>query len=212
VNEVTTAESPATLLGALDDEAFARVVRGNLGSGENYDAVWAELTDHRVIQRTQSVLAAMRADVDVQLGRATADLRDEKNECLERGEPGKADFRAARAEHVEWRRRALGFKLLVERRQRAVRQRMQSLHIDGTAVANRKGLRHQRNLDALFVLASAVADHRRAVSGPGEDEPEDEELWDALGSVIVVTNRGEMTLGDWVAHVEDLRVRHGEAS
>lgn len=203
---MTTAASPTALLTAMGDEAFTRFVSDHLGTDDNSEAVWASLTGPAVIQRTETVLASMVSDMSGQFALRNQMLRDLKDECRERGDAGKADYRVAKREDGEWRRRALGFRLLVDRRRRAVTQQIMTLGLHGEAsMTNRKGLRHRRNLDALYELARAVAEHKRAVSDPDGDEPEDEDLWDLLDSITVVTGHGEVPLGEWVSLAEAAR-------
>src|SRR6202000_3190079 len=106
---------PAAALAAMDADDFDALIRASIGVRDN-PAVWDALTDPAVITRTRTVLAALHTDVQNQLNLANVSLQQAKDEGYALGEEGEQSYFSAGAEQNEWRRKAIGFRRLVEQR------------------------------------------------------------------------------------------------
>jgi hypothetical protein len=191
----------------MDSGDFEAVVRDSLGPGAPA-VVWDALTSPEVINRTRAVLAGLRADVQNQTALANADLRQVKADGLRRGEEGKQELFDARAEQAEWRKRALGFQRLVEKRLALVKSRMprspQRGHMPDGPGGTKPARKHNRQ--ALEDLARAVALHQgRVISGEG-GEDDDDTLWACLRTITAVNAGGEiLPLIDWLDYLDEVR-------
>ena len=190
----TEGGTPAAALAALDGDDFDAVVRASL-SPKADPAVWDALTDPAVISRTRAALAALNSDAEHQLALANASLDVS-------GGGGRQAYFDAKAERAEWRRKALGFRRLVQRRLTFVNSRIPrpAQQPSGSGVARR------RYAEALEALARAVAAHRdRVLSGEG-GEDDDDTLWDCLDRITVADGKGgDQPLADWLDFLDEVR-------
>lgn len=184
---------PASALAALPDDDFAVLVRASIGR-EADTAVWDALTDPAVIARTKVALAAIHSDVENQLSLAGATLQAVTG--------GREAYFGAKAAQAEWRRKALGFRRLVQLRIALVKQRTPrpANQPSGSGIARR------RYAEALEKLARAVAAHRdRVLSGDGSED-DDDDLWDFLDEITVPDGKsGEQSVADWLAYLDKIR-------
>lgn len=192
---------PASALAAMDADDFDALIRASIGIRDN-PAVWDALTDPAVITRTRTVLAALHTDVQNQLNLANVSLQQAKDDGYAMGEEGKQSYFAARTEQNEWRRKAIGFRRLVEQRLAFVKSR--AVRPEQRPTGSKNVRRH--NWEALEKLARAVASHRdKVLSGQG-GEDDDDTLWDSLDKITALTQTaGEMPLADWLEWLEDVR-------
>lgn len=181
----------------MDDDEFGTLVADHLGA-EEPDSLWRELLSAANCRRTREVLAAMNTDVSFQLQQRTAEYRS-----LPRMDP--AEFAEIRREYHDWRSRALTVQRLARRRlgqadaarrvfgvadQQAARARGDARR---AAEAERLAAHAERHENeqrvkyaAVLQLARAIARHRLAVLGDG-DEPADcdLQLWAVLDETEV---------------------------
>jgi len=190
---------PPAALAAMDPDAFAELVRASIGKEAGPD-VWDALTAPEVIHRTRLALGAIHADVQNQLSLANAKLEDVN---------GRDAYFSARAGQAEWRRRAIGFRGLVERRLTFVKSRIPRAPAQQPAGS---ALTRMRYREALEKLGRAVAAHRdRVLSGEG-GEDDDDSLWDHLEAITVPNGRGgEMPLSEWLDWLDDMRAEDASA-
>lgn len=194
-------------LAAMDSDDFEAVVRDMLGPGAP-PAAWEALTAPEVINRTRAVLTGLRTDVQNQTALANADLQQVKADGLRRGEAGKQELFDARAEQAEWRKRALGFQRLVEKRLALVKSRTPHSPQRGNMPFGPGGTKPARkhNRQALEDLTRAVALHQgRVISGEG-GEDDDDTLWACLRTITAVNAGGEeLPLEDWLDYLDEVR-------
>lgn len=197
------------VLAAMNSDDFGALVRDALGPGAP-GVLWDALTSPEVINRTRAVLGGLRADVQNQTALANTDLQQAKADGLRRGDEGKQDYFDARAEQAEWRKKALGFQRLVEKRLALVKSRTPRppVPVQGHMPYGPGGTKNARkhNRQALELLARAVALHRsRVISGDG-DEKDDDSLWECLRTVTAVNAGGEeLPLEDWLDYLDEVR-------
>src|SRR5690606_25212696 len=82
--------------------------------------LWELLTHPALVRRTHNVLTALYRDVEDQLAERRAEMESYRQECYEQGEPGKEEWYRAEGEHQHWRRRAIGYRRVVNRRLRGL--------------------------------------------------------------------------------------------
>jgi hypothetical protein len=190
----------------LSPDEFGELIRANLGK-EADPALWDALTHPAVINRTKTCLTSIITDLVNQQQQANAELEEFQGECFARGEEGKAEFFAFKAEQAEWRRRIAGYRRMVEKRLAFVKARIaQSARPQSPFGAGFTKNARKHNRAALEKLASAVAEHRRRVTSGDGDESDDEALWACLGSVTAIISTGEeLPLNEWLEYLEDAR-------
>jgi hypothetical protein len=195
------------LLAAMDPDDFEALLRSLLGPGAP-PAAWDALTSPEVIERTRVLLTGWRVDVQSQLAVANTDLRQAQAEGMKRGDEGKRDYLDARSGQDEWRRRALNFQRLVEKRMALVKARTPHPQAQKHTPYGPGGTKPARkhNRQALEDLARAVALHQsRVISGEG-GEDDDDNLWDCLRSITAVNAGGEaLPLIDWLDYFDEVR-------
>jgi hypothetical protein len=197
------AYGPAALA-AMDPDDFRRLVEDSVGNHAD-PALWDALTDPRVIVRTRKCLGAIHQDLEAQLALRNADLEEFRSECFARGEEGKHDFFARKAEDAEWRRRVTGYRRMVQRRIALVDSSVYRPAHPPAGTGTRK-----QNQAALEVLTRAVMEHRRAVTSGRGDESDDQKLWACLEQITAATAKGgEMPLAEWLEYLEDVRENEG---
>jgi hypothetical protein len=197
---------PVAALAALPSDEFGELIRSSLGR-EASAQLWDALTHPSLRVRTKDCLSGILTDLLNQQQIAKAELEEIEADCLARGDEGRAEYLAAKADKADWRRRLVGYRRMVEARLSFVKDRTQrpvqtpSPYGRGLSNAARK-----HNRDALEKLARAVAEHRhRVMSGDG-DESDDERLWACLEDVTAMNRLGdEMPLAEWLEHLDDLR-------
>lgn len=181
--------APGAALAALAADDFDAIVCASIGK-EAHPAVWDALTDPAVISRTRTALAALNSDAEHQLALANASLDIS-------GGGGKQAYFDAKAERAEWRRKALGFRRLVQQRLAFVNSRIPrpANQPPGSKDARR------RYAEALEALARAVAAHRdKVLSG------DDDTLWDCLDQIAVPDGKGgERPLAEWLVFRDEVR-------
>lgn len=199
--------SPAALK-AMGPEEFAALVSDSI-SPDTDPNVWDALTGPLVIGRTRKCLGSLKADVQAQLSFHNAELeRLRGGGCGIGDQEGEQRYRAAKSERADWRRRAVGFRLLVDKRIALVKSRMAagpaqppSPYGPGFTKAARA-----HNRAALEKLALAVAEHQRQVTSGDSDGSADEGLWQHLIDVTAITGDGEeLPLGEWLEYLANLR-------
>lgn len=189
---------------SLSPDEFNDLIRANLGR-EADPALWETLTTPALVNRTKSCLSAIIGDLGAQLQQANAELEEFQGECFARGEAGKADFFAAKAEQAEWRRRISGYRRIVEHRLAFVKARLPRPAQNPYGAGFTKNAR-KHNRASLEKIASAVAAHRRRVTSGDGDEGDDEALWGCLSSITAITSTGEeLPLSEWLEYLEDAR-------
>lgn len=190
---VTTAPG-ATALAAMEADDFKAVVSASLGR-EADPAVWDALTDPAVIARTRVTLAVLNSDAERQLALANAALDIS-------GGGGKQAYFDAKAERAQWRRKALGFRHLVQQRLALVNSRIPRPPNQPAG----SGAAKRRYAEALENLARAVAAHRDKVLSGKAGLDDDDDLWDFLDQITVSDGKGgEQPLAQWLAFLDEAR-------
>lgn len=109
-----TAEYNITKVAALSDERFREFVEKHLNPHTGDPAAWDALYSRDLMPRTTGVLQDMWEKVTTTLGVKKVEADAFHLESVERGT--KQDWFAYRLEYTEWRRRAVAFQLMVQRR------------------------------------------------------------------------------------------------
>lgn len=178
-------------LGNMAASTYALYVREHLFD----DGAWEDtLLDPRLAPRTHAALKSLHVDLDGQLGARRARLDSIKTG----GAPSPA-YRRAKAEHDEWRARALGYKSAVSKRLADAADAVARAHRNrgpAAPVINKTA----DNVRALFALAYAVLMHREACDAEGiRPEPHDFNLWAKLDELTHYAGSiGEQPLIDWL--------------
>lgn len=200
----------AAALAALDPDAFTTLVHASIGNDAD-PAVWDALTHPAVIARTKKCLGSLHADLQTQLAMVNAELDEIRGDGLGRGDEGKREFLEAKADQADWRRRAIGFRRMVERRMALVKSRTPTgpaQPVSPSPGFSKTARKHNRA--ALELLARAVAGHQQKVLSGGGDEGDDETLWGCLSSITAITAEGELPLTEWLEYLDDARENDGE--
>jgi hypothetical protein len=188
----------------LSDENFQILVDNNLGN-EAPTELWDILLHPLVARRTFTFLNNRFRDVEDQLAERRAGMESLQQECFSFGPDGKQAYFAAKGEHEEWRRRALGYRRVLGARLReakAVLYRAEHLPVKRTKPNPPNPARKIRQMDTVFRLAWAIHEHQQR--SHGEDirpEPHDVALWEALNEIEVETSTGQVTVADFLADI-----------
>lgn len=189
--------SPAAALAALPDDEFHDFVESMIPPQRD-ESIWETLTDPALIHRTRAVLSGIHRDVEDQLSLHNA-------KALADGVKGTQAFRASLASRAEWRRKAIGFRRLVQQRLAFVKSRIPREVPQAPGAASMKA----RYANALETLARAVTRHRDAVLGNTDDDATDDELWAALDTITLPAGPyGSQPLTEWLDFLDE---RRGEA-
>lgn len=196
-----SAEAAADLLAALDETAFSEFVRSAISPAPDTE-VWAALTGPKAVRRTLLVLTALNLDVEGQLASRKAGMDDFQAQCWASGASGRSAWFEGKREYDEWRRRALGWRRMVQRQMMFAKR-----HAAAAAPARvpnpQKAESRKHNHDVLLDLARAVVRHQQRVQNGEDAGPEDDEaLWSKLTSLTVMSRAGDMPLGEWVGFVD----------
>jgi hypothetical protein len=97
------------------DEAVQTDVQGH-ASDEQAELLQSQLRDWL------DALVLLKRTVELQFSRRRAELETFRQECLQKGPSGKSAFFTKKAEHDEWRAKAMGYASAVERRLKHVRR------------------------------------------------------------------------------------------
>jgi hypothetical protein len=187
-------------LAAMSDEDFAAVIRAAIPHSAD-PATWDALTSSSVIARTKLALTAIHLDVESQLSLASARFE------AARGDGWQA-YTDVKAEHADWRHRALGFRRILQQRLRQVKSRMPAPVPHQPA---EPGQSRRRFASALEELARAIAAHRDHVlhsdgTNDDADDESDDNLWDCLDLVLLPDGHGgEQSLASWLAYLDKAR-------
>lgn len=181
---MTTREDMLRNLQNLPPADFQTLVAKNLDRIKHAN-LWELLTHPALVRRTHNVLTALYRDVEDQLAERRAEMESYRQECYEQGEPGKEEWYRAEGEHQHWRRRAIGYRRVVNRRLRETKE----LVTTGQAVPSPPDpTRKVRQLDTVFRLAWAIEQHRTQTLERGlVPDDHDVALWRCLESVLVDT-------------------------
>lgn len=165
-------------LDTLDDAQYEQIILGNVNPRYRTPEMWEMLTCGERIDRTRTLLSGIHQRTAATLRRRKAERDEFQQECWVRGEAGKRDWFATRAEYENWRRRAATFH-----------QGIQACISELTKISkdrSRTGNHRDAARETLRLLAIAVqrhqAQHAKAGSIAGQ---EDYELWQALDRLTV---------------------------
>ncbi|MFE1451971.1 hypothetical protein [Streptomyces olivaceoviridis] len=168
-------------LSELDDEQYEDLAITQAHPGSRDPEIWSQLSSPEHIERTRAVLANVHARTAAALRRRKTEREAFQQECHARGEAGKKEWFATRAEYEKWRRGAAGFHQMV---QSAISDlgKAQRNH-------NRKALTQrssQEAREALRKLSIAVQRHQAQHAKAGSiAEQQDYELWQLLDRLTV---------------------------
>lgn len=189
---MTNSETMLRNLLDLPEPDFQTLIEKNLDRAKQ-PKLWDLLTHPYLVRRTHSVLTGLYRDVEDQLAERRADMESYRQECYGRGDEGRAEWFHAEGEHQGWRRRAIGYRRMVNRRLRETK----SLVTTGkTAPLPPNPDRKIRQLETVFRLAWAINQHRTRTLDQGVIPDEhDVALWRSLDQVAVDTaGDGQMTV------------------
>lgn len=174
----------ATSISQLDDPAFREFITTNIHTADDTKAVWEQLADRRVADRTIETLRDLRLQTEGSMSRKRRELAEFQAECLLRGRRGRQDWLAAKREFEDWKRRANNFRRMVEARQIQVRTRMKFGYEERARV-------DQGARDALAKLCLQIQRHQAACAVSGRRaEQADYELWALLEELTIPLTEG----------------------
>lgn len=179
----------------LDDRAFRKFVTDRIFHDAD-PAAWDLLLSGDLLWRTGALLTALRVQVEGELCRREGQNDADYLEHRTRGSSGRADWLARNSEYQAWRRRAVGFKRMVERRQlqakearRAVAQEQQDPELKARVQRLAEEADHYR--DAVRRLAVKVHEHQALTASSGRcPEQHDYDLWRLLDELTVLVSKG----------------------
>ena len=167
--DLPAAPSPA----ALDDQEFEQVLLKNAHPRARDGAVWEQLTAPDLVHRTKRFLTAMLARNRRAIHRKSRHLNQFHAECHARGEQGRREWFAAKAEHERWTLAAKNFD-------QTVSGAIEEIDDICDARADRRG-RGPAYRDRLASVVQAIREHE-AASRKANLEPESHDL--ALWKVL----------------------------
>lgn len=190
----------ATVRNLLDLSAvdFKLLIEKNL-ERDDQPRLWEMLLHPHLVRRTHAVLTGAYRDVEDQLAERRADMEGYRQECHQRGPDGKAAFYQAEGEHQNWRRRALGYRRIVNRLLREAKAELPTT----TTPPRPPEARKIRHLDTVFRLAWAIQSHRNECLEQGiVPDEHDIDLWRSLDQIAVETAAdGQMSVAQFLAYI-----------
>lgn len=170
----------AQLLAQLDDQQYEDLVIQNAHPPARDADVWAALTHPDTINRTRNTLVGLAARTGNTLRTRKAERDRFQQECHARGETGKKEWFASRAEYEDWRRRAGNFHQTILRAVSELNRAQKTINRSSNhSIA-------QDHRETLRKLALAVHQHQAAhAKSGGIADQSDYELWQLLDQLTV---------------------------
>lgn len=182
----------------LGDKAFRELVTEHLHPETGDPEMWEALLARPLIKRTRALLAEMRNQVEATLRKRERESTEYQLECLNNRASGRTDWVAHKAEYQDWRKKAVGFKRLVERRQvqakAAAFSRGQEQHNREQEAGARRSAAHvermteqrQLYLEIIRLLSIGIQQHQAMTAVAGRSpEQHDYDLWRALDNITI---------------------------
>lgn len=173
-------------LAQLADKEFEQILTSNIHPPTRDARTWAAITHPDNLPRARKILTHVHERTASVLRRRKTEREEFRIECFARGEAGKREWFATRAEFESLRRRTANFH---QRVQRAISELGQEQRNVNRAQSLNSG---QQSRETLRELAVAVQHHQavHARNGGGA-EPADHELWRHLDRLTVPTGPGQ---------------------
>ncbi|TDD37836.1 hypothetical protein E1287_07190 [Actinomadura sp. KC06] len=202
---MTTATDPATQLhnlSTLPDDSFRTLIENNLDRDE-HPSLWDLLLHPQMVRRTHAALGSAFRDVEDQLAERRADLESFRQECHQAGPAGKDKWFAAQGEHQEWRRRAIGYRRILQRRLSEAKNALNNAAaLPSPQPAPANSARKTRQVTTVFRLAWVISQHRDETLRQGiVPDEHDVELWRALDLIELDTTDGPITITEFLDDV-----------
>jgi hypothetical protein len=151
---------------------------------------WSVLLRGENAERIRSVLVQQANDVNGQIAARKAAMEALHTECMAGGPAGRQRWREAKADHDDWRTRALYFKRRLEIRMAEARRAHEAYRRDRHVATTADTTRAQR--EVIRQLTLAVAQHQRNCA-LDRLQPS-MRLWGVLDELSVPHGGGESTL------------------
>lgn len=170
----------AQQLAALDDGAYEVIAKDNAHPPARDPETWAALVHSMNINRTREAYTTMLARTAATMKYRKTERDVFHQECLTRGEAGRREWFATRAEYENWRRRAGNFHQTMQKALADVGRAQKTINRS----ANHQVAQDHR--ERLRELSLAISRHQaeHARSG-GIAEQCDYELWRLLDQITV---------------------------
>lgn len=179
-NSTDLAAAPS--LAALNDQQFEQVLLKNAHPPVRDAAAWEQLTAPDLIDRTKRVLTAMRARNRRAIHRKNRHLNEFHAECHARGEQGRREWFAAKAEHERWTLAAKNFD-------QTVSGAIEEIDDICDTRADHRG-RGPAYRERLASAVQAIRDHQAASRNANlEPESHDLALWKVLDHLTTSRTR-----------------------
>lgn len=159
-------------------------------------AAWEPLMAPRYVDEVQLILIDIKRQTENSRAEKKAELEAFRARCLAAGPAGRAAFSAAKAEYLDWHRRAMLFTRAIEHRLANLKGALKRKNIETAASMSRA--EHAALWSAIRALTTAVGRHRDEIDDQDASEV-DEELWAELSSIAVRRDTEMVTLEDLLA-------------
>ena len=179
----------------LPDDDFRKLIENNIDR-EDAPGLWELLLHRQALDRTAMFLKAILRDVDTQLSERRAEIDAYHGECWSNGPEARASFFAARTDYHNWRRRALGFRRILDKRLTEAKYASKApVQPQEPQVAARR----VRQMETVFRLAWVISQHRdQSLKSGIVPEEHDAALWRALDLIEVETTDGPITIAKFL--------------
>ncbi|MGA5670042.1 hypothetical protein ACPCTG_31745 [Streptomyces pseudogriseolus] len=168
-------------LTTLNDTDYEQLAVSHAHPKHRDPDTWAALTSIDNIERTRNALNNVHQRTAATLRRRKSERDAFQQECHARGEAGKRDWFATRAEYEQWRRRTAGFHQMI---QQAISELGKLKRVQNHRLKTQQGSQAAR--EALRKLSVAVQRHQAAhAKAGGIAGQEDYELWQLLDQLTV---------------------------
>ncbi|MEV4194851.1 hypothetical protein [Streptomyces toxytricini] len=167
-------------IAALEDKEYEDLIVANAHPPARNPEVWAALTHPDNLARTYDIITNVHQRTGNVLRKRKAERDLFQAQCFARGEEGKREWFATRAEYESWRKRAANFHQMIQRAISELGKVQRSVNRS----ANHRVAQEQR--ETLRRLALAVHRHQAAHAREGAAAgPSDHELWRMLDALTV---------------------------
>ncbi|MEU2391408.1 hypothetical protein [Streptomyces sp. NPDC007369] len=164
----------------LEDKEYEDLIVANAHPPARNPEVWTALTHPDNLARTYDVITNVHQRAGNVLRKRKAERDLFQTECFARGEEGKREWFATRAEYESWRKRAANFHQMIQRAISELGRVKRSVNRS----ANHRVAQEQR--ETLRMLALAVHRHQAAHAREGGVAAQsDYELWRMLDRLTV---------------------------
>ncbi|MFJ2643827.1 hypothetical protein [Streptomyces sp. NPDC087511] len=173
-------------LAQLEDKEFEQMLTSNIHPPTRDARTWAAIIHPDNLPRARKILTHVHERTASVLRRRKTEREEFRIECFARGEAGKREWFATRADFESLRRRTANFH---QRVQRAITELGQEQRNVNRAQSHNAG---QQSRETLRELAVAVQRHQavHARNGGGAEQV-DHELWQHLDRLTVPTGPGQ---------------------